>query len=278
MKSTRSTRFYSYCEESNEEEIDRLVSIVGAISVIGLLNNRARRRRNYLTRRDLCPNPRINTPWTALLNSEQDRAFILTVGLDRAAFNFILDKGFAQLWNSTPIQRLDVSTSGIPRLGRRSLDAPGALGLILHYLNSTMSEYILQEIFALTSAVCRCIRFALEILLKVLRRIPEGKISWPRQQAQFQKYADMINRRHGLLTHAFGFADGLNLPVETAGDMDVENAYYNGWTCSHYVSNVCTFAPDGTLLHVVLVVGMTRLFHNHFTLNYSITLPMASTS
>ena len=28
--------------------------------------------------------------------------------------------------------------------------------------------------------------------------------------------------------------------------------YYNGWTCSHYCSNILTFAPDGTVIHTIL--------------------------
>ena len=32
----------------------------------------------------------------------------------------------------------------------------------------------------------------------------------------------------------------------------MQNAYYNGWTCFHYCSNILTFAPDGSILHAVL--------------------------
>ena len=32
----------------------------------------------------------------------------------------------------------------------------------------------------------------------------------------------------------------------------LQNAYYNGWMCSHYCSNIITFAPDGCILHAVL--------------------------
>ena len=32
----------------------------------------------------------------------------------------------------------------------------------------------------------------------------------------------------------------------------LQNAYYNGWTCSHYCSNILTFAPDGTIIHAIL--------------------------
>ncbi|PLW15589.1 hypothetical protein PCASD_21778 [Puccinia coronata f. sp. avenae] len=32
----------------------------------------------------------------------------------------------------------------------------------------------------------------------------------------------------------------------------VQNAYYNGWTCSHYCSCNLTFAPDGTIIYSIL--------------------------
>ena len=32
----------------------------------------------------------------------------------------------------------------------------------------------------------------------------------------------------------------------------LQNAYYNRWTCSHYCSNILTFAPDGTIIHAIL--------------------------
>ena len=32
----------------------------------------------------------------------------------------------------------------------------------------------------------------------------------------------------------------------------LQNAYYNGWMCSHYCSNILTFALDGTIIHKIL--------------------------
>jgi len=111
---------------------------------------------------------------------------------------------------------------------------------------------MLQEVFALTPAVCsRYIRFGLSLLLKVLRQIPEGKICWPTAN-EFPALASRISAKYPLLQHAFGFADGLNLPVEVSGNSDIENAYYNGWTCQHYCSSVFTFASDGTIIHATL--------------------------
>jgi hypothetical protein len=105
--------------------------------------------RLYLCRPQLLPNPRINTPWKVLYDSQHDRAFITTMGVDVPTLSSLLTAGFAQAWYETPIPREDVSAHGTPRIDKRSLDAAGALGLVLHYLNSTMHAISLQQIFAI---------------------------------------------------------------------------------------------------------------------------------
>ena len=85
--------------------------------------------------------------------------------------------GFGTLWLSQPIPCADASTHGEPRPGGRSLDAWGALGLVLHYLNSTMLEISLQQIFALIpTTVSRYITFGLQILLETLCDLPDATI------------------------------------------------------------------------------------------------------
>ncbi|KAG2359391.1 hypothetical protein BDR07DRAFT_1611380 [Suillus spraguei] len=59
--------------------------------------------RLYLCRPQLLPNPRINTPWKVLYDSQHDRAFITTMGVDVPTFSSLLTAGFAQAWYETPI-------------------------------------------------------------------------------------------------------------------------------------------------------------------------------
>lgn len=247
-------------QQENEEEIAEdeytatLLGVVAAACVVigssqarALRAERRRAHRAYLCRPELLPNPREGTSWQILQNSRVDPAYIVTMGFDVYAFEHILASGFEAKWNTIPISRNDVSSHGNPRLGGRSLDASGALGLILHYLNSTASEISLQLIFALTpSTTSRYIDFALRILLDTLRTMPECVIAWP-QGTQFEEYAALVQARHRLLFGAFGTIDGLNLPCQTAyNDVDVENATYNGWLHEHFISSVLVFAPDGT--------------------------------
>ena len=141
--------------------------------------------RSYLCHPQLQQYPQNTSSWQALFNSQNDRAFITTMGFDVKTFELIVRSGFGTLWLSQPIPRADASTHGEPRPGGRSLDAWGALGLVLHYLNSTMLEISLQQIFALIpTTVSRYINFGLEILLKTLHSLPDAAIQWPVQDIE----------------------------------------------------------------------------------------------
>ncbi|KDR67832.1 hypothetical protein GALMADRAFT_79452 [Galerina marginata CBS 339.88] len=235
-----------------DEEIIRRAALAGALVYLGVEEYRqrrsARRQRLYLTRAELLPNPRIGTPWQRLYDSQNDRSFITTMGFDVDTFHYLLDAGFRARWNATPIPRQDTIPTAAPRLNRRSLDAEGALGLILHYLSSTMRDVELMEIFALIpSTVSRYIDFAFTILLSVLRYTPESQVLWP-DGDDFQEYNELVVRRHPLLTGGFGTMDGLNLPVQESAMEEIENATYNGWLHSHVVSSVIAFGASGEII------------------------------
>ena len=136
-----------------------------------------------------CPlllfDPRVNMLWQWLLVSWADRSYITTMRFDVATFNYILDSGFQDQWDSMSIWCVNVKPGVLPCPGRQSLDAEGGLGLV-HYLSSTMKEMSLQEIFTLIpSTVVWYINFALTILLDILDTLwcfPEAAISWPTGQ------------------------------------------------------------------------------------------------
>ncbi|KAG6824837.1 hypothetical protein H0H92_005660 [Tricholoma furcatifolium] len=171
------------------------------------------------------------------------------MGFDVTTFHYILEAGFGNAWYWTPIPRRDTSETATSRPGGRSLDAAGALGLVLHYLNSTMREISLQQIFAIIpSTASQYITFGLRILLQVLRQMEEAAIRYPHGVAEFQKLNDLIIARHPRLTGAFTSIDGLKLPVQTSADEDIENATYNGWLSEHFISSVLAFSPEGLII------------------------------
>ncbi|RPB04719.1 hypothetical protein L873DRAFT_1833053 [Choiromyces venosus 120613-1] len=204
-----------------------------------------RRNRFYLTRSNLNPSSRSGTAWEYLYDSKDDRAFILTMGIGVSVFHQLLNSGFMAAWNTLPIPRGDVVGNARPRVCHRSLTSAGALGLILHHLNSTMADYSLHQIFGITPAVCSRYRnWALSIL-------QAARVTWPTKQ-QCRDYSSCIQRRHPLLEHAIGFIDGCHLPIAAAANNDLQNAYYNGWCSAHFTSNIFVFAPDGTIIHATI--------------------------
>jgi hypothetical protein len=84
----------------------------------------------------------------------------------------------------------------------------------------------------------------LEILLKSLLNISEAGICWPKGE-QFEELTNLVLARHPLLSGAFGTMDGLNLAVQVSKDQEIENATFNGWLHSHFVSCVLAFASHG---------------------------------
>ncbi|TFK78047.1 hypothetical protein K466DRAFT_607376 [Polyporus arcularius HHB13444] len=246
-------------EEDEEEEMEDLVLAAGAMMVLGAEEariSRAEKRkpsRRYLRRPQLLPTPRRDTPWQALYESRDDRAFITTMGIDVNTFHYILRSGFSYEWNHFPIPRPDTNAAGNPRLGRRSLSAEGALGLVYHYLTSAMPDVALQQIFALIpTTVSRYRKWALDILLRILRRIPEARIAWWSSGEECEEDNTLICARHPLLTGAIGSVDGLNILTASSEDPEVENATYNGWLHGHYTSSVLVFSPRGTIKKSVL--------------------------
>ncbi|KAA8892538.1 hypothetical protein FN846DRAFT_915360 [Sphaerosporella brunnea] len=115
-----------------------------------------------------------------------------------------------------------------------------------------MVDFSLEQIFGLTLAVASRYRnWALRILQETLRRFPAAQIRWPSEQ-ECKRLSSLIKRRYPRLRKAIGFVDGCHLPTAEAEDLDLQNAYYNGWCASHFTSNIFVFALDGTLIHATL--------------------------
>ena len=248
-----------WLEAENDRETIEKLRLVAAVLVIGSNEDHAwavknrRPHRQCLRRMALLPNPRAGTPWTHLYTNYEDRAFVTTMGIDTSAFRAILGAGFGHLWYSLPIHRQDTHRMGLPRAGGRSLDAEGGLGLVLHWLSSTMRQLSLQQIFALVpSTVSRYLRFALSILLRVLRQMPSATIAWPHGD-EFVELSSYVSIRHPLLHGVFGSIDGLNLPCQVSGNIEMENATYNGWLHSHFVSSVIVFSSKGSCQRAFLL-------------------------
>jgi hypothetical protein len=110
-------------------------------------------------------------------------------------------------------------------------------------------------------AACRYVR--------VLRHLPESQVTWP-TQAEMIESAELIHRRHLAIDGAFGFIDGLSLPVETSSDPRTQEATYNGWHHSRRINNILVFAPTGEFdgskvlknLLAYRIICLLRVYHS----------------
>ncbi|KAI5804263.1 hypothetical protein BZA77DRAFT_221698, partial [Pyronema omphalodes] len=124
--------------------------------------------------------PRNLTTWQRLSASGSTSTYLRTMGLTPLIFTRILSSGFSTSWTTSPIPRNDVKYISKPRASVRSLDAAGALGLVLHHVNSSLTDPNLQRLFGLSPAVCSRYRHrALRLLLVALRGMEMGRICWP---------------------------------------------------------------------------------------------------
>lgn len=239
----------------------RKLAILLTLAKLGgnVKGNRRRTNRYILTRPALMPFPRLESAWLSIYAYKEDRSFITTMGVDVETFEYLLDSGFRTAWTDNPIPRNDVNSNGSTRPGRRSLDAAGGLGLLLHYLHGTMSETALQQIFAVVpSVLTRYVHFALGILSELLLDLRDARIQWP-TVAEMEEYSNVIQNRHPLIQGAFGFLDGLSLPVGTSSDPAIKNSTYNGWLHTHKISNILVFAPDGEFFTYSVQIPFLRV-------------------
>ncbi|PLW27671.1 hypothetical protein PCANC_24147 [Puccinia coronata f. sp. avenae] len=191
------------------EDDDAVALIVALATMSGPL----RQMRTYLTRGNLLGNPLADSPWAYLWSAQNNQAFITTMGVDVHTFKTILTP-FEKLWNSKTIPRGDVNPQGEPQLARRLLDAAGCLGLVLHWLCSTMPCYSLQQLFAIALAVClQYLDTGLRHLLTALKDFKPARILWPSTEHAIQPYSDAIEKKFPCLKRCFVFMDGVNLPV-----------------------------------------------------------------
>ena len=59
---------------------------------------------------------------------------------------------------------------------------------------------------------------------------------------ELDEFIATIAVKYPALTNCWGAMDGLKLRLERAGNNNMQNNYYNGWTHDHYVSNFFVFA------------------------------------
>ncbi|KAA1129102.1 hypothetical protein PGTUg99_029518 [Puccinia graminis f. sp. tritici] len=191
--------------------------------------------------------------WARLYEARDDRAYIRTMGVDVRTFEELFIP-FSTRWYEEPIPWAD---HAVPE-GEAQMDPDdpaGSLGLVLHWLCSTMHDSTLERLFAISPrAYAQSLRRGINSLLAVLKHHPSARIRWPTREEIFHEYSMSIKQKYPEPKKAFGFSVGFNLPIGIPGEYDVEETYYNERADRYYYRNIFTFAPDGTILDVVLMI------------------------
>jgi hypothetical protein len=239
MPSTKTIRRHLIISKSTEKHRRNQATKYFAMLMCIMLARFSCRQRNYLTSGDLVPHSHEFCPWKRVILNKSDRAYINVMSINVRVFWQILLPPFSQLFFSHAMPKSKIDGIG-QFLGEgsnfpgRVLSDVGLLALVLHHLCSCCPEKILCMLFGLPPAtLCRYLNWGLVLLERVVKGIDSCQFCWP-GNVQMATYSDMIESRDRLCKGAFGFVDGLNLPVSASGRSDVENSQYNGWTCSHY--------------------------------------------
>lgn len=191
------------------------------------------------------------SPAAVLLNGNDDKSYIVHLGLNVSAFN--------DLYGVFSSHYPRKATTGRPR----AFTCKMVLALVLMWLHNTMKQESLCLIFGATaSTISKSLNSGLNILHFIFMNHPldeRWKIMWPTPE-EMMVFNDMIltnttnENEQEVMTGAFGFIDGLNLKIEDPGDPDEQNAYYNGWLSGCFCSQVIVFTPDGCICYVKYVI------------------------
>lgn len=191
--------------------------------------------------------------WAKLYGSGSDQALISLTGFDHRSFRYILNN-FATVYDRHTPYSIDgrIAVKRNSHLGRkRSMNASSCLGLSLAWYRTRGSIAILCLLFGITHSVCALfLRFARRILVKVLSASDMARVQMPTER-EIRLFKSTITGRYSMLQHVYAVADGLKLTLEQSGDSIIQEMFYNGWTHSHYVSNVFVFAPNGVVIACV---------------------------
>ncbi|ETN02259.1 hypothetical protein PPTG_16507 [Phytophthora nicotianae INRA-310] len=197
----------------------------------------AMRSRHYLTTK--CLDPPSESAWMILYKYGNDVNFLNATSLTRPTFNQLLRR-FSRFYF-------------IPRHNARGRPPKlrhhhQVLGLLLSFYVGSMEQTTLCLVFGVPpSTLSRTLRRGERALASTLKGYAPARISWPSPSRQVE-LAMLVEAREPLLQHTFGFIDGKNLRVQQPSNSDLQNAMYNGWLHTVFVTGTICFAADGCII------------------------------
>ena len=185
---------------------------------------------------------------------------ITLTGLDYAAFNE-LNATFQNIYdNYTPRGENGTIRLLKKKTNRRRVESHDCLALVLAWTRTRGSMFVLSMIFGINGTdVSTYTRFGRRILIAILNEDEHAQVKIPSDEV-IEEYKRYVEERHPLLTDVWMTMDGLKLIIEESPEGHIQNRFYNGWTCNHYVSNVFGFCPAGTI--VVCCINVPCCIHD----------------
>lgn len=193
------------------------------------------RERHYLLKRSLLSPSK--SPWRKLFLHADNKSFLEITGFSRNSFMKLEEVLFPL--GLHPVLR------GRPTL----LDNWGLIGLILIYLNSSLSIKHICLIFAIPpTTVSDNIQFMLEKVIFYLKNHHASQIKFPTPD-EMREFARLVSKRESTIKNIIGFVDGLSLPVQCSSDPEDQARMHNGYYNDSRINNVLAFSPKGKIFY-----------------------------
>ena len=196
------------------------------------------------------------TSWRIILSCGTDDDFLISLNFTRDLFFRILLPLFSEAREK--YTRGSPYRNGHKTRGRQpQLESTDLLTMCLWYLKSTGRMYQLCPVFGVVQTTLSVwLDYALEVLLRVVssKHNTPFEIRWP-TCTEMQASASLIqnNRPLGaLLTVVFAITDGARRPCAEYTDVDLQNAYFEGYTQCVEVTNLFVWNFYGELIHAAV--------------------------
>ena len=186
-----------------------------------------------------CLRKSADAPWMKVYSDGTDENFVALTSLTRGSFENLLRHFKKHFYIHRSF-----------RGGRPSKfqHAHQGLGLILTFYCDTIGAKNLCQLFGLPPAtLSRYLRSAERALRKSLREDPDAVVRWP-NLAEQRDMAERVKAKNELVEGRWGFIDGKTFRVQSPSSTDLQNALYNGWLHTVFVTGTMCFAADGTIV------------------------------
>ena len=203
------------------------------------------RKRLYLKERNFLHsaalfNSVVEAPWYKMYRDGSDSDFVTATSLTRASFEYLLIE----------FKKHYVFHSGPTKSGRpsRVKDHHCVLSLLLHRYCSPAENKTWSEMFGITpSTLIRTLAKGEAALLRTLNNLPEARVEWPSKEEQVAM-AIKVQTVEPIILGRWGFIDGKNYRVAEPANCLVQNAMYNGWLHSVFVTGTACFSVQGVII------------------------------